>query len=375
MTCSRASLASSTTAPAITITVNAPGVPTVLSNTASVTANEPDPVSGNNSDTELTTVNVGSNVDLSLTKSDSPDPVVVNGSLVYTLTVTNNSGLAATNLIVTDTLPSGVTFQSAIGSGWGCSHSSGTVTCTRPTLAGSTVAPAINITVTAPATATTLNNSASVTADEPDPIGGNNNDTEDTTVVSGPNAELGITKSDSVDPVATSGTITYTLSVENFGPDPATNVVVTDTLPSAVSYVGAGGTGWSCLHSGLTITCTRTTQPLAVGVVSAHHGGRDRSRDRSGSDQLGRPCRRTSPTRSRRTTPTSKALRWAILWVRISESSSSTGPDPVMMSAKPRLYLKGGELRSGHRRERRCHRHLAERGDVRECPGHRLGVQ
>ena len=56
-----------------------------------------------------------STADLSLAKSDSPDPVAVGSSLAYTLTVTNESPGpgTATGVVVTDTLPTGVTFKSA----------------------------------------------------------------------------------------------------------------------------------------------------------------------------------------------------------------------------------------------------------------------
>ena len=52
-------------------------------------------------------------------------------------------------------------------------------------------------------------------------------------------ADLQISKSDSSDPVLTGDNITYTLEVENLGPDDATGVTVTDNLTSAqVTYLG-----------------------------------------------------------------------------------------------------------------------------------------
>src|SRR5207249_4591828 len=51
-------------------------------------------------------------IDLATTKADSPDPVSVGGLLTYTLTVTNTKGDTATNVVVTDALPSGVTLVS-----------------------------------------------------------------------------------------------------------------------------------------------------------------------------------------------------------------------------------------------------------------------
>ena len=67
--------------------------------------------------------------DLSITKSDSPDPVSSGQQLTYTIGVHNSGPSGATGVTVTDTLPGGVTYNSATPSQGSCSHSSGTVTC------------------------------------------------------------------------------------------------------------------------------------------------------------------------------------------------------------------------------------------------------
>src|SRR5207249_6779736 len=46
-------------------------------------------------------------IDLAITKTDSPDPVSVGGLPTYTLTVTNKKGDTANNVVVTGALPSG----------------------------------------------------------------------------------------------------------------------------------------------------------------------------------------------------------------------------------------------------------------------------
>jgi uncharacterized repeat protein (TIGR01451 family) len=51
--------------------------------------------------------------DLSLTKTDSPDPVSVGGMLTYTLDVTNNGPASAAGVTVTDQLPKNVRLRSA----------------------------------------------------------------------------------------------------------------------------------------------------------------------------------------------------------------------------------------------------------------------
>ncbi|NIT28630.1 MAG: DUF11 domain-containing protein, partial [Candidatus Aminicenantes bacterium] len=77
--------------------------------------------------------------DLSITKTDSPDPVAIGENITYTLTVTNNGPSIANGVTVTDTLPVEVTFLSAISSQGACIHNGsvngGTVTCDIGSLA------------------------------------------------------------------------------------------------------------------------------------------------------------------------------------------------------------------------------------------------
>jgi uncharacterized repeat protein (TIGR01451 family)/CSLREA domain-containing protein len=119
--------------------------------------------------------------DLEISKADSPDPVTVGDNLTYTITVTNRGPDAAANVVVTDTLPSGVTFVSASP---GCVHAAGVVTCNlRFIPAGGSVTITIVVTPTAPGT---ISNTARVTSDTVDPNTANNSDAEPTEVQSGP---------------------------------------------------------------------------------------------------------------------------------------------------------------------------------------------
>lgn len=58
-----------------------------------------------------------------------------------------------------------------------------------------------------------------------------------------PTADLSITKTASPDPVTTGDDVTYTVTVTNNGPDPATSVVVTDDLPAETTFVSCSSTG------------------------------------------------------------------------------------------------------------------------------------
>lgn len=87
---------------------------------------------------------------LSASVVDSVDPLVADGrAFSYTVNVTNTGARAADNVAVVVTLPSGVGFTSAIGTGWTCSASGQIVTCTRASAAVG-VQPAITINCTAP---------------------------------------------------------------------------------------------------------------------------------------------------------------------------------------------------------------------------------
>ncbi len=127
----------------------------------------------NDSSALLWSTAAGPTADLAVTKTDSPDPVAVGSTLTYTVNVTNNGPADATGVILTDTLPAGVTFVSATSSQGSCTHSGGIVTCTLGTLANGATA-SVTITVT-PTTTGILTNAASVTSATPDPQADNNN--------------------------------------------------------------------------------------------------------------------------------------------------------------------------------------------------------
>lgn len=122
---------------------------------------------------------VAPRVDLSITKTDSADPVTAGGSLTYTIEVANVGPQPATNVVVTDTLPAGVTFVSTSG----CAEDpSGVPTCSLGTvLPGLSKSYTVTVTVDAGTTGT-ITNSVSVTADETDSNVADNTASEDTTV-------------------------------------------------------------------------------------------------------------------------------------------------------------------------------------------------
>ncbi len=68
-------------------------------------------------------------------------------------------------------------------------------------------------------------------------------------------ADLQIAKSASAASVNVGSTLTYTIQVQNLGPEAATGVTVTDHLPPGVDYVSASSTLGQCALQGRKLTC------------------------------------------------------------------------------------------------------------------------
>jgi uncharacterized repeat protein (TIGR01451 family) len=146
-------------------------------------------IDGNFNDSSgFTTHNVSATpADLSVTKTDSPDPVNVGQNVTYVINVTNH-GPASTTVTLTDTLPSQVTFAS-VDPAASCNHSDGTVTCDLGNLNDDEDAPIVTIVVTVPIATpagTVLENTAHVEGLRPDSNWSNNTSIAETTVYRSP---------------------------------------------------------------------------------------------------------------------------------------------------------------------------------------------
>jgi uncharacterized repeat protein (TIGR01451 family) len=221
----------------ITVTVQTT-IAGIISTTATVGDSQFDPDESNNTVTLSTVVNVPT-ADLALTMSGTPNPVLLGGTLTYTINVTNHGPSTATLVVATNLLPAAVSFVSAnpsqgsfalnganfiwsvgsIGKGGNASVSISTRVSTSPSALGSLVA------------------KAGVSAHEPDPQPGNNSATVFTQVT--PAADLSLAMTGSPSAVIYGSNVTYTLTLLNFGPSAATNANVSDTFPAGMTYLSA----------------------------------------------------------------------------------------------------------------------------------------
>ncbi len=96
-----------------------------------------------------------------------------------------------------------------------------------------------------------------------------------------PGVDLGLGITDNPDPVFVGSNLVYSISVTNFGPSPASNVVVQIPLPSSVVFVSANSSQGSCSEVAGTVVCnlgqmpfarratiTVIVRPLATGLLS-----------------------------------------------------------------------------------------------------------
>jgi uncharacterized repeat protein (TIGR01451 family) len=164
--------------------------------------------------------------DLAITKTHTGDfEVGVQGT--YTISVSNVGTADADGPIsVTDTLPNGLDYSSATGTGWSCSANGQTVTCTNPGPIAPSTSSDITLAVNVRAAAQpSVTNTASVSGADSDPTP-NDDSASDPTNVNPPSsgAEMSITKVGSPNPVDVGQTLAYTITALNNGPDDATTV-------------------------------------------------------------------------------------------------------------------------------------------------------
>jgi large repetitive protein len=288
VTCSLQPLAANASAQ-FTLTANiSPTFVGTLNNTATVTGQNADPNTNNNSQTAATTVS--GSADLTINKS-GPATATAGTDITYTVTLTNSGPSTATSVSLTDSVPANTTFISesqTTGPAFSCVKppvgGTGTITCTIGSFPVGSATFSITVHISPGATGTITNtaNVASVTSD-PNPSG--NNPTVTTTITT--SADLSVVKTATTAVVA-GNNATYHIVLTNSGPSDAMSVTLTDTLPANTTFVSetqttgpaftcinpaVGGTGAvSCSIATLTNGTTATFDIIAKFAAAAPAG-------------------------------------------------------------------------------------------------------
>lgn len=251
-----------------------------LSDTATIRSDQADPETRDNTATINTTVNPAVPADLAVTTLASEPQVAVGEELTYTLVVANNgpSNLAR-GVVLTNTLPSGAAFVSAVPSQGGVAVADGTLTAELGDLArGGNATVRITVRPTSPGR---LTNTATVRGGQADPDALNNTSTLETPVVPPTAAELAISTVALPDPANVGRPLTYTITVTNNGPGDTTGVTLTDELDSGVTFVSATASQGTVTSSDAVVTAnlgtllagqrvlvTIVVRPTTIGTLS-----------------------------------------------------------------------------------------------------------
>ena len=253
---------------------------TTVSNVAGVRGSETDPNVNDNLMAIETEVSASPLADLALDLADSPDPVVVEEALVYTADVRNTGPSIATGVILTASLPEGITAESAAASQGNCAAGPGEVICTLDPLdAGSTAQVSITLRPASDAGGTQISLAANVVSDVIDPNASNNSAAATTAILSSAEADLSLTGRSVADSAFVGESLIYILTVANDGPSTAEAVVLTNTLPQGVLFESAAASTGDCNVDGTTVVCdlgdidAQIDATITVTVTAAAESG------------------------------------------------------------------------------------------------------
>jgi len=260
-------------------------------NVATANGVEPDPNTGNNTDN---TGNGGTTTapQVTVTKTATPNPFTVGMPASYTVTVTNSGSVTTSgNIIISDTLPSGITLTTASGTNWSCGGTTAlTCTFTGTLAAGASTVLTLNVAVAA--TATTGDNTATASGggDSSCPAAAHCVGTVPVSVVA---PQLTLTKTATPSSFAAGQPASYTITVSNTGTGATTvPITVADTLPAGITLASTSGANWACTgSSALTCTFSGTLNPagstsltLNVNVSVAATSGTNTATASGGGD-------------------------------------------------------------------------------------------
>jgi uncharacterized protein (TIGR03437 family) len=193
-----------------------------------------------------------SSADLSITNTDTPDPVTVASNISYTLTVKNNGVANAQGVVVTDNLPSNVSFISCVATGAGvCAGSGNNRTITFASLgSGDTATVTLVVTANGPA-GRSVSNTASISSATSD-VNLLNNAATAETAVQAPQPTLSV--SDSTAAEGDSGTRTFSFAVS-----------LSTAVSSPITFDIATADATATSTNGDYVARTLTTQTIPAG--------------------------------------------------------------------------------------------------------------
>ena len=244
----------------VTITGTVPSnttLGTIINNNATVTSDTLGTITPSN--TISTTVNTHANIDVTI---NGPTNTIAGTQITYTITVTNKGTSDAQNVVIQDVIP-GI-LQNVVHD----SFNLGTIS------AGQTKT--VTITGTVPSNTvlgTVINNNATVTSDTLGTITPSN--TISTTV--GTHSDVGLTETVNKSRPNVGETVTFTVTAHNNGPSDATNIQISDLMPSNFANVTVTSTNGTYVGGVWTFNLTsgESTNLTLSGTVTSQMAGKN----------------------------------------------------------------------------------------------------
>jgi uncharacterized repeat protein (TIGR01451 family) len=252
-------------------------------NTATVTHSDQfDPAPGNNE--SGVSIN-GRQIDIAVLKVVDNNAPNVGDAVTFTITAHNNGPDDGTGIEITDMLPAGLTYLSSSPSQGVYDDATGVWTIGDLPAAGAGSTATLAITAHVDQAGPLTNTAALTASDEPDSNGSNNSSS--VSLNGNPLADLVVVKTGPAT-VNPGGTITYSVTVQNQGPSDAANIVVADTTPAGLTFVGNAG---DCTSA---YPCTFAT--IAAGALVTIESTYSVPADYAGADPIVNTANATSDT-------------------------------------------------------------------------------
>lgn len=267
ISCARDSLsAGATWVVVVQVTVDASASGQVV-NSATASSATTDPAPDDNTGTVA--AEVVASADVAIVKTALFARLNAGQTAIFFLSAVGSGPSVASDVMVSDTFPAGLTPTAVTGSA--CAISGQRVSCTYPSLGNGEIRTAmVTAIVGADVTEGELTNTATITASTPDPESGN--DSDDAVVSVAPLADLVLAKT--VDPTeaAPGDTVAFTIRLTNAGPSITQDALVRDELPDGLAPQDVTAAApLACTTSGQVVQCSAASLPVGdylIGVTA-----------------------------------------------------------------------------------------------------------
>ncbi|MDQ3281512.1 MAG: DUF11 domain-containing protein, partial [Acidobacteriota bacterium] len=196
---------------------------------------------------------VSTNADLSITQS-APSTVGVGSPIAYSISVANAGPDSVSGVTVTDTLEAGHTNIGTSSTGWNCSVSGTTITCTASVTIAPTGTHPLVINATAPATPSTFTNTATVSSSADSNAA--NNSASATVTVQLNQVDLHVTATSPTGPLSVGANANFAFAVTNHGPAASSSASFFAMIPAGLTYSSANINNVTpCTYANGGVTC------------------------------------------------------------------------------------------------------------------------